>query len=96
MTRRSSPARDLTEKTWPVRVCIRVPELGFAWADFDPHRWLTKELGPQGHAMYSAGHPRSESTDVYFTTLEEAARFLAAFPSLQLADDTSPAPGYRP
>jgi hypothetical protein len=93
MTRRSNPTRDLAEKTWPIRVCIRVPELGFAGAGIDPHRWLTKELGPQGHAMYSAGRPRSESTAVYFRTLEDAASFLAAFPTLELADDTGPAPG---
>lgn len=93
MTRRPNPARDLAEKTWPIRVCIRVPSLGFAGAGIDPHRWLTKELGSQGYAMHSAGRARSESTAVYFRTLEDAARFLAAFPSLELADDTSPAPG---
>jgi hypothetical protein len=48
---------------------------------------------PKGHAMYSAGRPRSEATAVYFRTLEDATRFLVAFPTLELADDTVPAPG---
>jgi hypothetical protein len=93
MTRRSTPARDAAEKTWPIRVCIRVPGLGFSGAGIDPHRWLTKELGAQGYEMHSAGRPRSDATAIYFRTLEDAARFLAAFPMIELADNTRLTPG---
>lgn len=93
MTRRPNPARDLAEKTWPIRVCVRVPEAGFSGAGIDPHRWLIKELGREGHAIHSAGRMGKDCAAVYFKTIEDAARFLAAFPSLELADDTGPAPG---
>lgn len=93
MSCRSTPAKVAADKAWPIQVYIRVPSLGFAGAGIDPHRWLTRELGPHGYALHSAGHARSESAAAYFRTLEDAARFLAAFPSLELADDTSPALG---
>lgn len=88
MTRRSIPARDFAEKTFPIRVCIRVPELGFAGARIDPHQWLTQQLGANGYAWHSASRPKRDVSARYFRSIEDAARILAAFPSIELADDT--------
>ena len=88
MTRRSNPARDLAEKTWPIRVCIRVPELGFVGAGMDPHRWLIRQLGPDGHAWHSAGSPTRDVAALCFRMIGDAAAFLAAFPQIELAGES--------
>lgn len=88
MNRRSSPQKTADDLAWPIRVCIVVPGGGFSSAKIDPHAWLVKELGLGGFAWHSAGRVTRDVSAVYFRTLPDLQRFLDAFPSLGLADDT--------
>ena len=62
--------------------------MGFSSAGIDPHQWLTKRLGAMGYAWHSAGSPTRDVAAVYFRQIEDAAAFLAAFPQIELADET--------
>ncbi len=66
-----------------------VPGSGFTGAGTDPHSCLNKKLGLSGFAYQSAGRMSQNVAAFYFRTLQNAQRFLNAFPALQLADDTS-------
>ena len=88
MNRRSPPQKIADDMAWPIRVCIVVPGVGFSGAGIDPHAWLIKELGLGGFAWHSAGRMSRDVSAVYFRTLSDLQRFLDAFPTLQLADDT--------
>lgn len=88
MSRRSTPAKVAADKAWPIRVYIRVPSLGFSGAGIDPHRWLSKQLGPDGYAWHSAGSPTRDVAALYFRQIGDAAAFLAAFPQIELAAES--------
>ena len=88
MSRRAPPAKMAADKVWPIRVFIRVPSLGFSGVGIDPHQWLTKQLGPDGYALHSAGSPTRDVAAVYFRQIGNAAAFLAAFPKIELASAT--------
>ena len=89
MSRRSTPQKAVDDRSWPIRICIVVPGSGFSGAGIDPHSWLIKELGLSGFAYHSAGRMSRDVSAVYFRTLQDAQRFFDAFPTLQLADDTT-------
>lgn len=102
MTRRSIPQRDIDERAFPVRLLILVPEQGFGrLIGSGPDTidtWLDREVGRGAWAHHAAGHfgGRREKTAFYFRHPAGAARFLQAFPQLDLADGTlgrEPRPG---
>ena len=88
MNRRSLPQKIADDRAWPIRVYVVVPGNGFSGAGIDPHAWLIKEVGLGGFAWHSAGRVSRDVSEIYFRTLEDVQRFLDAFPTLQLADDT--------
>ena len=89
MSRRSTPQKTVDDRSRPIRICIVVPGDGFSGAGIDPHSWLIKELGLSGFAYHSTARMSRDVLAVYFRTLQDAQRFFDAFPTLQLADDTS-------
>ena len=89
MSRRSTPQKAVDDRSWPIRVCIVVPGSGFSGEGIDPHSWLIKELGLSGFAYHSAGRMSRDVSAVYFRILQDAQCFFDAFPTLQLADDTT-------
>lgn len=88
MSRRSTQQKIVDDLAWPIRVCVVVPGNGFSGARIDPHAWLIRELGIGGFAWHSAGRMSRDVSAVYLRTLGDLQRFLEAFPTLQLADDT--------
>jgi hypothetical protein len=62
--------------------------LGFSCAGVDPHQWLTKRLGAGGYAWHSAGSLSRDVAALYFRQIEDAAAFHAAFPQIELANET--------
>ena len=94
MDRRSTPQKIADDMTWPIRVCVVVPGSGFSGAEINPQAWLIKELGLDGFAWHSAGRMSRDVSAVYLRKLPDLQRFLDAFPTLQLADDTG-SPVYR-
>ena len=88
MNRRSVAQKTADDRAWPIRVYVVVPGTGFSGAGIDPHAWLIKELGLGGFAWHSAGGMSRDVLAIYFRTLADLQRFLDAFPTLALGDDT--------
>ena len=92
MARRSTPQSVTDDLAFPVRVKIAVPGSGLGGPGREMHDWLTAQLGPGEYAVHAAQSIGSHAMAVYFRSAEAAQRFVAAFPSLALADGTlSPA-----
>jgi hypothetical protein len=89
MTRRSTPQRIIDDRAFPIRIQFLLPWNGFGQRINVYLAWLNR-LGPDGYAWHSAV--------VYFRDIQTAARFLANFPELKLADgaETRPRPGRVP
>ena len=89
VTKRAEPWNKAADREYPIRVKFAVPEgrtsqLGLA----EPlEHWLAANLGPH---MWNWGpahsHAYSQATAYYFRRMEDAQRFVAAFPQLELAD----------
>ena len=88
MNRRSVAQKIADDRALPIRVYVVVPWTGFSGAGIDPHAWLIKDLGIGGFAWHSAGRMSRDVLAIYFRTLADLQRFLDAFPTLQLGDDT--------
>lgn len=95
MARRSTPQRDIDERAFPVQIRILVPERGFGQLlGVGPDTidaWLDREVGRGNWALHPAGQMTDgrERTAVYLLHPAPAARFLEAFPMLELADGTT-------
>ena len=50
--------------------------------------WLTSDLGPGRYAWHAAQSIGTAATAIYFTNADDAQRFVAQFPELELADGT--------
>lgn len=96
MVRRSTPQSQIDERYYPLRMLILVPRNGFSGFEAaghgNIHIWLDREVGRGHYAIHAGGRqPGIEIRDrvaLYFRHPEPAARFLAAFPALELADRT--------
>ena len=93
MTRRSTPQRTRDDSAFPVRIMLAAPSSGFGLLMEEMYRWLQDRTGLHGNAVHSGGRggARESSPDrmaVYFKGPQIAVDFLAAFPSLALADGT--------
>lgn len=93
MTRRTAPQRTKDDAAFPVRIMLFAPSSGFGLVMDEMYRWLQDRTGRHGYAVHSGGRGgvRESSADrmaVYFKDPQTAADFLAAFPSLALADST--------
>lgn len=86
MTRRSTPQKKVDVRAFPVRVRVKVPERGFGNMLQTMHDWLRDELGPHNAASHSSG---LWATCYYFRDVLDAYRFMTAFPSLLVDDDTT-------
>ncbi len=51
-------------------------------------RWLHEEIGPGHHAHWPAESFHGDATAFHVRTIEDAARFYAAFPMFELAEGT--------
>lgn len=87
MVQRSPAQRKIDERAFPIRVLITVPARGFGQSYDEMQAWLRNELGPCAYAIH-AGQRYPQSSAFYFRALDDARRFLDAFPRLELADGT--------
>lgn len=95
MPRRSTPRKLQVDTAFPVRVKIRVPPDGLGMLLDECFRWLNENVGTERFAQAATGSLGGCATAFYFLTVEDAQRFLDAFPVLELADGTL-APSFRP
>lgn len=98
MTRRSTPQKKIDDLAFPIRVKIVVPGSGFGIRLIDAHAWLRDNLPKLGFAQHAATGFHPHATAFYFRRIEDATRFLEAFPDFDLADTvagaTYTAPGF--
>ena len=90
MARRSTSQSKIDEAAFPVRLKLLVPETGFRTRIDDMRAWLVRELPRGAWAWWSgSGYPGRDSIALYFCTATDCARFVQAFPDLDLADATT-------
>lgn len=89
MARRTAPQSKTDDQAFPIRVKIARPPEGLWLAYGEIRAWLTSEMDEGRHAWHSAHWVRGDAVAVYFRSLEDARRFLEAFPALELADGTA-------
>lgn len=103
MIRRTEPQWKTDEAYFPVRVRFRVPPFGLGKLTWPMLEWLDGEVGRGDYAWHSAG--RNVDRDrfaIHFRHPNPASAFVSAFPTLEIADDTtavtytSPRLPYRP
>jgi len=88
MCRRSPPQKAIDDRAFPVRVKVLVPERGFENLLLAMGRWLEAELGRGNYAQHATATTVADAAAWYFRTVDDARAFVAAFPSLVLADGT--------
>ena len=93
MVKRSTPQRQIDDRSFPVRMLIYVPPNGYGRligsAPDTINNWLDREIGRGEYAWHSGGSSGvRDVTALYFRDPRAAVRFLDAFPQLELADGT--------
>ena len=88
MPRRSTPRKLQVDTAFPVRVKIRVPPDGLGLVLDECFRWLNENVGTERFAQAATGSLGGCATAFYFVSVEDALRFVNAFPELDLADGT--------
>ena len=86
MARRTSPQRWTDELRFPVRIRVKVPPSGLGQTLSTATRWLNEEVGSSNYANWPIDSLHGQATAFHFRTIEDAARFCAAFPMFSLAD----------
>jgi hypothetical protein len=81
MVRRSTAAKKLDERRFPVRVRIKTPlPLGFGRKLDEMHSWLKERAGLGGYAAHGFNEPGMPDASVwYFNDVEVAREFVARF-----------------
>jgi len=85
MTRRSTPSAKRDDEAFPVRIKLAVPPEGLGKTLDVITAWLRAELPSDGFAVHSARTIGGDAMAVHFMGIEDAGRFLAAFPNVSLA-----------
>ena len=92
MSRRSMPTAARIEATFPVRVKVAVPKNGLGRQIEEIGSWLNREVGPGRYGQAPAPMLGGDAAGFHFVCLEDATRFLAAFPELKMAVGVLAAP----
>ncbi len=85
MTRRTTPAAKRDDDAFPVRIKLAVPPEGLGTTLDAITAWLRGNLPREAFALHSARAIGGDAMAVYFLGIEDAGRFLAAFPDVPLA-----------
>lgn len=89
MVRRSIPARILDERAFPIRIRLVDRILGDEALRLGKAvEWLRENLENGHYASHSMDGYGSHTRAFYFCRIQDAARFLEAFPECKLADAT--------
>jgi hypothetical protein len=89
MVQRSRRQKDIDDRAFPIRVKVKVPPNGLSIEMSRIMAWLRDEIGWHDCAQHPAPAIDGNAIGFHFRRIEDAARFLDAFPLLQLADDTT-------
>lgn len=88
MVRRSESQFKINDRAFPIRVKFVVPPGGMRTMEvgISVHEWLRRELEHLAWAWGPVHSIAGQATAYYFRSLNDAQRFVAAFPQLELAD----------
>lgn len=85
MSRRSTPAAKRDDDAFPIRLKLAVPPEGLGTTLDAVAAWLRRNLPREAFACHSARTIGGSAMAIYFLGIEDASRFLAAFPDVSLA-----------
>lgn len=85
MNRRSTPPAKRDDDAFPIRVKLAVPPEGLGKRLDEMNAWLRANLAAGSFAVHSARTIGGSAMAVYFIAIEDAVRFLDAFPNCLLA-----------
>ena len=88
MSRRTRAQQQTDDLAFPIRVKFAVPERGLGDVSNRMHEWLRQEGGGGRFAVHSAQAISNAAVGVYFVSLDDARRFVEAFPTMEIADGT--------
>lgn len=86
MVKRTRSQFKTDDLAFPIRLKLAVPPGGMRSLDVDTHAWLKENLAPLAWAWGPAQGIGTAAAAYYFRDIEDARRFIAAFPQLALAD----------
>ena len=89
MVRRSTPRAVLDETSFPVRLALLHSgggQDGLRWTELEV--WLVENVGRGNFATHGITKHRPYAMGIYLRTVEDARRFVEAFPDRALADST--------
>lgn len=93
MSRRSTPQKAIDLQAFPVQVFLQGLQVGFRLGlplGSDPYHWIRVNVGMGNMELYAGKSPYfSEGHVLLARTLEDAAKFLAAFPEFRIGDGTT-------
>tara|TARA_Y100000296_G_scaffold66074_1_gene77962 strand:- start:43 stop:351 length:309 start_codon:yes stop_codon:yes gene_type:complete len=88
LSRRTRAQQQTDDLAFPIRVKFTVPERGLGDVSNRMHEWLRQEVGGGRFAVHSAQAISSSAVGVYFVSLDDARRFVDAFPAMEIANGT--------
>lgn len=88
MVRRSTSQFKIDDLAYPIRVKFKLPEGGLYRQGLDPDGWLKANLAHLAWAWGggAASLGCNDATAYFFRRIDDAKRFMEAFPQLELAD----------
>lgn len=93
MSRRSTPQKEIDLQAFPIKVFLQGLQVGFRLGlplGSDPYHWIRTNVGMGDMEFYPAKSPYfTEGHVLLARTLEDAAKFLAAFPEFKIGDGTT-------
>lgn len=96
MTRRTRLQSKTDDLAYPIRVKFRVPNDGLGGVSSRLSAWLNENVGRRRYASHPASVIAGQGMALYFRSLEDAQRCLAAFPELEIADGVAGPVYYSP
>lgn len=94
--RRSTPASKTDDTKFPVRIKFKVPDTGLG-ADTDKaESWLLEHVGSGRFGVHNAPTIGGDAMAVHLLSVEDAMRFIASHPKLELAGGEELRPAERP
>ena len=84
---RSTTQKIRDDRTFPIRIFFKVPELGLGTRSDDLRKWLHKSLGPTGYSWQAGGRaPGHDRIAIYLRSIGAVVALMEAFTGLELSD----------
>lgn len=88
MVRRSTPQYKTDDLAFPIRIKIAVPGMGLGDLYNEIHDWLRGNFSRWDYAVHSVSGIGGSAMGIYFSSFDQAQKFMIAFEGVELADGT--------